>query len=249
MANGSCVALNHGAQQSGLVDAHGRGAEHRNRALRLRDQRVGARDRSFGRRGDFFGRGAAAGADAWRVLPRRRQRHVLRQVEMHRAGRLGERQRQRRIHRLDDAPPFKPERAFGDRGEQCVVVDPHLDAAPELAGVEIARDRDQRRAVEVGAADAGREIGGAGPERRDAQAGYPGHPSGHVGGETGRALVGGEHEGDAAGAHRLHQRQHVAARNAKAAVDPGRLEGRDDQVGIVHDGNSALGLAECGSRL
>src|SRR6202035_5221432 len=33
---------------------------------------------------------------------------------------------------------------------------------------------------------------------------------------------------------RLHQRQHIAARNAEAAGDAGRLLGGDDQVGVVH---------------
>ena len=52
--------------------------------------------------------------------------------------------------------------------------------------------------------------------------------------KPGRALVRGEHEIDAALAHRLHQRQHVAARNAEAAPDAGRFQRGDDQVGIVH---------------
>src|SRR4029079_6792475 len=56
-----------------------------------------------------------------------------------------------------------------------------------------------------------------------------------VGGKARRALVRGQHEIDAALSHRLHQRQHVAARNAEAAIDAGGLQGGDDEIGIVHE--------------
>jgi hypothetical protein len=51
------------------------------------------------------------------------------------------------------------------------MVDPHLDAAAELIGVQVAGDGNERRAVEPGVADAGGEIGRAGAERGDAEAG------------------------------------------------------------------------------
>ena len=50
-----------------------------------------------------------------------------------------------------------------------------------------------------------------------------------------------QHEVDAALAHRLHQRQHVAARDAEAARNAGGFERGDDQVGVVHDGEFLLG--------
>ena len=87
----------------------------------------------------------------------------------------------------------------------------------------------------IGAADAGREIRRARPERRDAEPRRAGHAAGHIGGESGRPFMRGENEVDAALAHRLHQRKHVAARNAEAPVDARRLQGCDDQVGIVHE--------------
>ena len=59
-----------------------------------------------------------------------------------------------------------------------MVVDPHLDAATELVAVEVVGDRDHRRAVEKGASYAGCEIGGARPERRDAEPGRAGHAAG-----------------------------------------------------------------------
>ncbi len=73
-----------------------------------------------------------------------------------------------------------------------------------------------------------------GPRVATQRPGHPGQPAGDVGGKAGRAFVGGEHELDPALAHRLHQRQHVAARDAEAALDAGRFQGGDDQIGVVH---------------
>src|SRR5262249_14192709 len=115
-----------------------------------------------------------------------------------------------------------------------VVVDPHLDAAAELIGDEIASERKHGRTVEKSAADPGREIGRTGPKRCDGEARPSGHPPGDVGGKACRALMRGEDEIDPALTHRFHQRQHVAAWNAEAAVDAGCLDGRDDQICIVH---------------
>jgi len=224
------MALYQPAQQAGIGEAHGRGADHRDRSLRRRDQIRGSGDRGVA------GRCEAAHRHGrwWRPLLRRRERHVLRQIEMHRPLGFAECQRDRRAHGLGDAAFFQAERCLGDRSEQRMVVDPHLNAAAELIGIEIAGDGDHRRAVEIGAADAGREIGSAGSERRDGEAGPAGHPPGDIGGKPGRALMGREHEIDAALAHGLHQGKHVAARNTEAAVDAGRLQGGDDQVSIVH---------------
>ena len=176
---------------------------------------------------------------AARVALGGRERHVLRQVEMHRPARLAHGDADRLLHRLGDLALLQPERRLGDRREQRVMVDPHLDAPAELLGDEVAGDGDHRRAVEPGVADAGREIGRARTERGDAKPRRPGHAAGDVGGEARRAFVRGQHEIHAALSHRLHQRQHVAARDAEAAVDAGGLQSGDDQVGIVH-GVSAL---------
>jgi hypothetical protein len=162
------------------------------------------------------------------------ERHVLRQIEMHRPLRLAQRDPDGLRQGLDDAAPFERQRRLGDRLEQRMVVDPHLDAPAELIGVEVAGDRDHRRTIEKGRADAGGEIGRAGSERCDAKPGCAGHAAGDVGGEAGRAFVRREHEFDPALAHRLHQRQHVAAGNAEAAGDAVGLECCDDQIGIVH---------------
>jgi hypothetical protein len=180
------------------------------------------------RRGLFIGRG---------------ERDVFRQVEMHRSLRLAQRQGDGLRQRLDDKALLERQRRLGDRLEQRVVVDPHLDASAELIAIEVAGDRDHRRAIEKGRPDAGRKVGGTRAQGRDAKSGRAGHAAGDVGGEAGRALVGGEHELDAAFAHRFHQRQHVAARNPETAVDPVGLEGCDDQVGVVHAATAFNGLA------
>ncbi len=224
------VALDEFSQQLSIAHTHRGRAEHRDRPLRGGDQRGGAGDGGIRRRGEPLRRGQSR-----HRLVGRRQRHVLGKIEMHRTFRLAAGEPDRFDQSLRDAPLAERQRRLGDGPEQSMVVDPHLDASPELIGVEIAGDRDHGRAIEKGAADPGRQIGGAGAERRDAQARRSGHPARHVGGEAGGALVGGQHEFDAARAHRLHQRQHVAARNAEAAVDAGRLQGRDDQIGIVHE--------------
>ena len=224
------VALDQLAQQPRVGDAHRRRAEHRNRSLGGGDQLRRPRHGGIG-----------CGRELRRLRRRRDrflvggERHVLRQIEMHRPARLAQREPDRLRQRLGNASALERQRRLGDRLEQRVVVDPHLDAPAELVGVEVAGDRDQRRAVEKGAADAGREIGRAGPEGGDAKPGRAGHAAGDVGGEAGGAFVRGQHELDAALAHRLHQRQHVAARNAEAVLNSVRLERCDDQIGVVHD--------------
>ena len=47
---------------------------------------------------------------------------------------------------------------------------------------------------------------------------------------------------DAAFAHRLHQRQHVAARDAEAARDAGRFQRGDDEVRVVHGARFFMGI-------
>ena len=90
------------------------------------------------------------------------QRHVLWQVEVHRAGRLGQRQCHRLRHRLADVVPTQRQRGLGQPAEQCVVVDAHLDAAVEPGGVHIAGNGDGGRPVEPGGAHPGGQVGGAG---------------------------------------------------------------------------------------
>ena len=160
---------------------------------------------------------------------------------MHRPHRLAQRQREGLCQGLGDPPALEPQRRLGDRLEQRVVVDPHLDAAADLVGVEVAGERDQRRAVEEGAAHPGREIGGARPERRNAEPRRARQAAADVGREAGGALMRGQHEIEPAPPHGLHERQHIAAGDAKAAADSSRFQGCDDQIGVVHGGFSLRG--------
>jgi hypothetical protein len=123
-------------------------------------------------------------------------------------------------------------------GEQRMVVDPHLDAAAKLVGIEIAGDGDHRGAVEERRADAGGEVGRARAQGRDGEAWRAREAAGDVGSEARRALVGGQDERDATPPHRLHQGQHIAAGNAEAVGDAGRFQGGDDEVGVIHGGLS-----------
>ena len=226
---GEVVPLDDGAQQAGLSQPHRGGADHRHRTPRPGDPRGRFRRRARRRR-------VRSGNVVQRRHPflRRGEGDVLRQVQMYRTQRLGQRNPDRRRHGLADPPRAQREACLGDRPEQRVVVDEHLDPPAELVAVEVAGDRDHRRAVEEGIAHAGGEIGRARPERRDAEARPAGLAAHHVGCEPGRALVRGEHELDSALAHRLDQRQHVSARYAETVADAGFLQGGDDQVGVVH---------------
>ena len=223
------VALDDVAQQLRIGDAHRRRAEDRNRPLDRGDQFCRAGERGVGR-----GRELSRSRRRGELFVGGGEREVFGQIEMHRPLRLAQRQRDRSRHRLGHASRLELERRLGDRLEQRMVVDPHLDAPPELIGVEIAGDGDHRRAIEEGPAHAGREIGRAGPQRRDAKPRRPGHAAGDVGSEAGGAFLRGKHEFDSARSHRLHQRQHVAAGNAEASSDAVRLERCDDEIGVVH---------------
>ena len=133
-----------------------------------------------------------------------------------------------------DSTFAQAQRRLGDGPEERVVIDRHLDATSELGGGEIARDRQERRAIEVGVAHPRRQVRGAGPERRDAEAGGAGHPSHDVGRERRRALVGGEHVRQPARAHGLDHGEDVAAGDPEAVAHARRPQRLDDQLGVVH---------------
>ena len=233
---GNAVALDQGAQCLWLLHAHGACADHRDRPLRGAQQFAGSRDgaRRRRRQRDAPGRRAYCPGRRRQRLGGWRQRHVLGQVEMHRALRLGQGELQCLRQRGDNFARAQAQARLGDRLEQRVMVYPHLQPAAQLRLVQRAGDRDQGRAIEPCAAHAGAEIGGAGTQRGDAQAGHARHSCGDVRGERRGPLVRGEHEGDAAGAHRVHQRQHIAAGHAEAVPDTGGFEDRYDQIGVIH---------------
>ena len=77
-------------------------ADHGDRPLGRADQLVGARERGVGRRRDLRG-----GRRRRQRLVGGGERHVLRQVEMHRPLRLAQRERDGLRQRLGDRAPFR----------------------------------------------------------------------------------------------------------------------------------------------
>ena len=223
------VPLDDAQQQLRVVNAHGRGAQHGYRPLGRAYQLARALERSLGR----WGKLACARRLRQRLVGGGK-RDVLRQIEMHWPLRLAQRDTDRMRERFRDGAAFERQGGLGDRLEQRMMVDPHLHAPAKLVGVEVAGDGDHGRAIEPRVAHAGGEISGPRSQSRKAEAGSAGHAPGHVSGESRRAFVGGEHEIDAAFAHRLHERKHISARNPEAAGDSIRFERCDDQIGIVH---------------
>ena len=180
------VALDQLAQQRRIADAHRRGADDGDRPLRRLDQLARPPDDGVGRGGDFAGAAAVAGSGS---LVGASATSSGRSRWTGPRGSLSAR-RMACVTVSPIRPASSAQRGLGDRLEQRVVIDPHLHAPAELVGVEVAGDRDHRRAVEPGIADAGGEIGGPRAERGDAQPGHSGHPAGDVGGETRPSLHG-----------------------------------------------------------
>ena len=151
------MALDHCAQRRRIGETHRRRAQNRDWSLGRGDPFSRSGERGVSRGGELCG------------LRRRRdlfvggcERDVFRQIEMHRPFRLAQRDRDRLRQRLRNAPLLELERRLGNRLEQRMMVDPHLNAPAKLIGIEVAGDRDHGRAIQKGAAHAGRKIGGAG---------------------------------------------------------------------------------------
>ena len=225
------MALDELAQQILVRNPHGRRAQHGDGPTRRSDDLLSAGDVRLRSRRAFDGWGQGE-----RGLVSECGRNIFGQIEMDRPHGLRHREFDGLDEGLADLAALQPKGPLGDRLEQRVVVDPHLDAAAQLFGDEIAGDGDHRRTIKPGGAHAGGEIGGAGAQRGDAKAGTTGHAPIHIGGEASRALMGRQHEIDAAFAHGFHQGQHIAAGNAETPLDACGFQGGHDQVGVIHDG-------------
>ena len=100
--------------------------------------------------------------------------------------------------------------------------------------MQVAGEGDERGAVQIGVAHAGREVGGAGSQGGDAKARRARQAAHHVGGEARGAFMRCEDEGEAPLAHGFEHGQDVSARDAEAVRDARFLHGFDDQVRVVH---------------
>ena len=197
---GQAVALDDLAEEIGIPQPHRGGPHHRHRPPRRPEQLGGPLHRALRRRGK-----PAPDGNRRDVLGRGSEGDVLGEIEVYGSRRFAERHLQRLGQDGGHAPAPEGEAGLGDRPEQRVVIDGHLDAAPQLRRGEIARDGQQRRAVEKGVAHARGEVRRAGAEGGDAKARGAGEPPHDVGGEAGRTLMRGQHERQIARAHRFHQ--------------------------------------------
>ena len=94
-----------------------------------------------------------------------------------------------------------------------------MPLAGRFSGGDVRRDAEDRRTLEGGLGETGEEIGGAGPEGAEADAGPTGELAfgvGHVGG--GRLVVR-QDELDAVALKGVEHRQHLAAGDAVGAAD------------------------------
>ena len=225
----NAVTLDKTTQQTDIAHPHRIGAEYGDRAL--------CRRQEFERRLNF---GISGSLDRDRrdeirdCLSRHRNRNVFRQIEMNRPHGFGQRQ----PHRLCDGFCYRafaqhPAR-LGNRREQLLVVDIHLDTPAELVGIQVAGNGNHRRPVEPGIPDSGGEVRRPRPKCRNPESGRAGHTSHHVSRKSGRAFMRRQDERQVVFAHCIHQRQHVAAWNAEAMGYPGPFEYLNDQFRVIH---------------
>ena len=161
---GKPMAIDHRLEHVGVAEAHGRRADDRDRPARGPQDLGRAPQRSL--RG---GVPPPSHRSRRHVLGGRRQRDVLGQVQVNGSKGLAQGDLERLGEHRGDAALPKGQRGLRDRPEERVMIDRHLDAPPELRRRQIARDRQERRAIEVGIPDSGREVRGAGSQRRDAE--------------------------------------------------------------------------------
>ena len=98
----------------------------------------------------------------------------------------------------------------------------------------MGRNRDQRCPVEISVRHTSDQVGGARPQRGDADAGPHRQPAIHVRHERRPLLVPGEDEPDRARAERLHQLDVLLAGNPEHRRHALVLEGLNDELRDLH---------------
>src|SRR5665811_1324792 len=99
------------------------------------------------------------------------------------------------------------------------------DSLVHAGEVDLPGERDERRVVEVGVADAGRQVCGPGPKGRETDAGVAGQAAVGVGHEGGALLVARGDEGDALRpVESLVEVEGLLAGNAEDVLDALALE-------------------------
>ena len=95
------------------------------------------------------------------------------------------------------------------------MIDIHLNSPPELIGIEVACQGDHWRAIKIGAADTGRQVGGTRPQGCDGETRRARQTSCDVGAKTGGPFMRGQHKVNATGMHGLDHGQDIAAGHAE----------------------------------
>ncbi len=158
--------------------------------------------------------------------------HVLGELEVGRAGLLGDGRGEGLAHRLADHARVVHARVpLGHRAQHVDGVDELVRLLVHAGEGDLPGQRHQGRLVERGVADAGGQVGGAGTERREAHAGLAGEAPVGVGHERGALLVTHRHERDLLGViQRLAEVQRLLAGDAEDVLGALGLEALDEEL-------------------
>jgi hypothetical protein len=128
------------------------------------------------------------------------------------------------------APSRRP---IGERPEELLVVDVHLDASAELARRDLARHDQARRAIQEGVPNPRGQVRRPWPQGGQGHAGHTGEATDHVGHEGGTHFVAHEDEADSVRLQGLDRRQNLAAENIEDVAHPDGLQppGQDLRIG------------------
>ena len=204
----------------------GRGAEHDQRTPGFEDHFGGTIERGMVSDGDF---------DRMRRHHRNRLGllacNVLRKFQQHRSRPLLDGDPEGIAHQgrdrcgADDLPRHLGQRLEG--GNNVNDLEAGLPAGHDAL---LPGDHHHRHGAEQRVGRAGSEVERAGPERRDANAGFAGEPAIGRGHERGALLVPGQHQLDRGSAQTLDHVEIFLAGNAEDAVDALVLQRGDNQV-------------------
>src|SRR2546425_9478856 len=153
-------------------------------------------------------------------------------------------------HRLGDhAGDLQARVPLGDGPEHVHDVDVLVRLLVDPVPARLAGDGHHRRPIEVRVAEAGGEVGRAGAERAETDAGAAAEASPHVGHERRALLVTAGHELDAGVEERVEEGERLLARHAEEDPDVLVPETTDQQLGAFHRlAAGALGLTPASPR-
>jgi len=199
------------------------------RTLRLIDDVRRARERGS------IGRRPAGAVGGERLALGGLLRDVLGQLEMARPGLLFLGALERLAHGLGDHRARLDARVpLRERPEHVDDVDVLVRLLVEQVPGELARDRHDRRTVEVRIGQAGREVRGARPERGQAHARAAGQTTPDVRHEGRRLLVPDRNERDGRAGERVVDVQRLLAGHAEDVAHALALQAADQQLGSGH---------------